>query len=53
MAWKNNKKNIETSAKGNRSSTNHGLMENVYIFQTKGSKLNCNGYRIQTEAICR
>jgi len=34
----------------NGSSTNHGLMKNVYNFLIKGSRLKCSGYMIQNNA---
>jgi hypothetical protein len=32
----------------NGSSTNHGLMKNVYNFKIIGSRLKCSGYMIQS-----
>ena len=53
-AWENIKENIKTSAKESLGlhelkQLNPGLMKNAYIFWMKGSRQNCNGYRIQVK----
>ena len=55
-AWVNIKENIKTSTKKslscmNWSSINPGLMKNAYIFWIKGSRQNCNEYRIQVKGM--
>jgi hypothetical protein len=34
----------------NLSSINHGLMNNVYNFSIRGSRLKCSGYRFQKQS---
>ena len=55
-ALENIKENIKTSAKeslGLHELKQHkpGLMKNAYIFWMKGSRQNCNGYRIQVKGM--